>query len=522
MIVEAPPLLEMRDIGKSFAGVRALNGVSLTLRAGQVAALLGENGAGKSTLINVLSGVFPHYEGQIFIDGKLANINTPAQAQVLGISTIHQELNLVPDMSVEDNIWLGRERAAGGWIRKGRTSTTATQLLERVGLDISPRRMVRACRLAEQQLVEVAKALSLDARILIMDEPTSALADSEVQRLFKVVASLTEQGIGVIYISHRLEELDEVADTVSVMRDGNLIGERTIGQVTREELIHMMVGRPVSEYNARPGERSTLTDEPRLRVENLSLRGDARTARAELRDVSFTVAPGEILGLGGLMGAGRSEVLLSIFGAYPPSMLSGTVTCDGKPFAHRTPQAAIKRGIALVAEDRKDQNLILDQSVRFNSTLAALRHYAAAGWWVLPGRERAATVEQVENLGTKTPGIDTPAKELSGGNQQKVVLAKWLLTSPGLILLDEPTRGIDVGAKAEIHALVAHLAEQGVSFLVVSSELPELLAMSDRILVICEGAISAEFDAATATQQNVLTAAMPSSRPDATREKVIA
>jgi len=521
MTDEGQPLLEMRNIGKSFAGVRALDGVSLKLQAGKVLALLGENGAGKSTLINVLSGVFPSYEGEIFIDGQLVHLNSPSAAQSLGVSTIHQELNLVPDMSVEDNIWLGRERARGGWLRKGDTSEAAAKLLERVGLEISPRRLVRACRLAEQQLVEVAKALSLDARILIMDEPTSALADSEVQRLFKVVASLTEQGIGVIYISHRLEELDEVADTVLVMRDGNEIGERTIGQVTREELIRMMVGRPVSEYNARPGERSTLADEPRLRVDNLSLRGDARVARAELRDVSLTVAPGEILGLAGLMGAGRSEVLLSIFGAYPGSMMSGTVVSDGTPFTHRSPQAAIKRGIALVAEDRKDQSLVLDESVRFNSTLAALRHYAA-GPWVLPGRERAATAEQVENLDTKTPSIDTPVKDLSGGNQQKVVLAKWLLTSPGLILLDEPTRGIDVGAKAEIHALVARLAEQGVSFLVVSSELPELLAMSDRILVICEGAVSAEFDAADATQERVLTAAMPSSHAESTREKVAA
>ena len=502
------PLLQMRDIGKSFAGVRALDGVSLTVDAGRVVALLGENGAGKSTLINVLSGVFAHYEGEIFIDGEPVHINTPAQAQALGISTIHQELNLVPDMSVADNIWLGRERNAAGWVRRGQTAAAARELLSRVGLDISPNRLVRQCRLAEQQLVEVAKAMSLDARILIMDEPTSALADSEVRRLFSVVKSLTAQGIGIIYISHRLEELDEIADTVNVLRDGKWIGERTVAQTSRDELIRMMVGRPVAEMHARPTDRDAVPAEPRLVVQGLTLRGEAREARAALNGVSLTLHAGEILGLGGLMGAGRSEVLQAVFGAFPAAVMSGDVTVDGKPFRRRNPGASIRRGIAFVAEDRKTQNLILDETVRFNSTLAALRSYARAGW-VLPQRERAAATAEVKQLGTKTPSIATAVKNLSGGNQQKVVLGKWLLTNPSIILLDEPTRGIDVGAKAEIHALVAALAAQGVAFLVVSSELPELLGMSDRILVMRDGVISAEFDAATATQEDLLAAAMP-------------
>jgi len=511
-MTDEAPLLEMRNIGKSFGGIRALDGVSLTVRAGQVVALLGENGAGKSTLINVLSGVFPHYEGEILIDGQPVRLNSPVRAQALGISTIHQELNLVPDMSVADNIWLGRERSSAGWVSRAQSTASAQALLQRIGLDISPHRLIRQCRLAEQQLVEVAKALSLNSRILVMDEPTSALAEAEVQRLFAVVRSLTTQGIGVVYISHRLEELDQVADIVEVLRDGNWIGERVIGQTTRDELIRMMVGRPVSEFNARPVKPPVADGEPapvpRLRVDHLTLPADPRTARAQLNDVSFTVGPGEIVGLAGLMGAGRSEVLLSVFGAYPSAQIGGTVAVNGSPFRRRSPARAIGRGIALVAEDRKGQSLVLDQSVRFNSTLVALRHFARAGW-VLAGRERAAALEQVEQLGTKTSGIATAVKNLSGGNQQKVVLAKWLLTSPGLILLDEPTRGIDVGAKAEIHALVAHLAEQGVSILVVSSELPELLGMSDRILVMCEGRIAAEFDAGSATQKDLLAAAMP-------------
>ena len=498
----------MRNIGKSFAGVRALDGVSLTVDAGRVVALLGENGAGKSTLINVLSGVFQQYEGDILIDGAPVHINTPAQAQALGISTIHQELNLVPDMSVADNIWLGRERNAAGWVRRGQTAASARELLSRVGLDISPNRLVRQCRLAEQQLVEVAKAMSLDARILIMDEPTSALADSEVRRLFSVVKSLTARGIGIIYISHRLEELDEIADTVNVLRDGKWIGEREVAETSRDELIRMMVGRPVAEMHARPERPEGVEREPRLVVEGLTLRGEAREARAALNGVSLTLHAGEILGLGGLMGAGRSEVLQAVFGAFPAAVMTGDVSVDGKPFPRRNPEASIRRGIAFVAEDRKTQNLILDETVRFNSTLAALRSYARAGW-VLPQRERAAAADEVKKLGTRTPSIATAVKNLSGGNQQKVVLGKWLLTNPSIILLDEPTRGIDVGAKAEIHALVASLAAQGVAFLVVSSELPELLGMSDRILVMRDGTISAEFDAASATQEDLLAAAMP-------------
>ncbi|MFT3889351.1 MAG: sugar ABC transporter ATP-binding protein [Arachnia sp.] len=503
------PLLEMRAIGKSFAGVRALNGVSLTVRGGQVVALLGENGAGKSTLINVLSGVFSSYEGEILMDGEPVSLHTPTAAQRLGISTIHQELNLVPDMSIADNIWLGREQSTAGWVQRRRTVESAAQLLARVGLDVSPRRLVRQCRLAEQQLIEVAKAISMNTRVLIMDEPTSALADSEVQRLFEVVRSLKAAGVGIIYISHRLEELDEIADTVNVLRDGVWIGERKVGEAGREELVRMMVGRPVSELHRRPDdEQRTIEDRPRLTVSHLSLIGDARESRAALHDVSLSVRPGEVLGLGGLMGAGRSETLGAIFGAFSPADVTGEVTFDGAPLHRRTPKSSITAGMALVAEDRKAQSLVLDGSVQTNTTLAALREFARLGW-VQRTRERAAVAEQVTRLRVKTPGLGTAVRYLSGGNQQKVVLAKWLLTRPSLILLDEPTRGIDIGAKAEIYQIVADLAAQGVSFIVVSSELPELLGMSDRIVVLCQGRVTAELDAATATQEQVLEAAMP-------------
>lgn len=505
------PLLEMHHIGKSFSGVRALDNVSLRLGAGEVVALLGENGAGKSTLINVLSGVFNDYDGHIKVDGEPVTLHSPSTAQQLGISTIHQELNLVPDMSVADNIWLGREQATGGWVKKQRTISTARDLLARVGLDLDPRKFVRQYRLAEQQLIEVAKAMSLNTRILIMDEPTSALADAEVERLFEVVRSLASEGVGIIYISHRLEELEEIADRVEVLRDGQFIGEREMKDVSRSELIHMMVGRPISELHQRPEETGARAEggEARLTVEHLSLMPNARESRAALHDVSLSVEPGEVLGIAGLMGAGRSEVLESIFGTPPSSDMIGQVTLNGKALTKRTPARSIDAGIALVCEDRKLQSLILENSVRFNMTLPALSDFAGIGGWVKKTREKKASEEQVQTLGVKTPSMDAFMSTLSGGNQQKVVLGKWLLTNPEVILLDEPTRGIDVGAKAEIYELVAQLASQGVSFIVVSSELPELLGMCDRIVVLCEGKITAEFDAGTATQEDLLTAAMP-------------
>ncbi len=502
------PLLEMRGIGKSFPGVMALQDVSLTVNGGEVVALLGENGAGKSTLINVLSGVFPGYQGSILIDGHPVSIHSPSDAQRLGISTIHQELNLVPDMSVADNIWLGRERGTV-MVNRRETNAEARALLDRVGLKISPRRLVRQCRVAEQQLIEVAKALSLNTRVLIMDEPTSALADAEVRRLFQVIENLTAEGVAIIYISHRLEELQELADSVNVLRDGRWIGARKMTGTSRDELIRMMVGRSVSDLPRRPAAQGDLDDgsEVRLRVTDLSLQGDARAGRVALHGISFDVRAGEIVGLAGLMGAGRTETLEAIFGVFPNRSVRGTILLNGKRFRPISPQHAIGRGIVLVAEDRKQQSLVLDATVKFNTSLAALGKFLRFGW-VRGRRERSAVAREVKQLGVKTPSINTKVGTLSGGNQQKVVLAKCLLTGPSVILLDEPTRGIDVGAKSEIYELVNQLAEQGVSFVVASSELPELLRMSDRIVVLCEGSVTDRMDAENADQERILHAAM--------------
>jgi ribose transport system ATP-binding protein len=499
-------VLAMHDISKTFPGVRALNRASLTVHAGEVHALLGENGAGKSTLMNVLSGVFVDYDGTIEVDGVEASIHHPRDAQQRGIAMIHQELNLVPELSISDNIFLGRElRTAVGTIDRQRMHARCRQLLADLGLTLDPRRLVRQCRIAEQQLIEVAKALSLDARVLIMDEPTSALADAEVQRLFAVIRQLAAAGAAIIYISHRLEELNEIADTVTVQRDGQHIATRPMSATTRAELIHMMVGRPLGELFPRTTGNVESAAEL-LRISDLHLRGDRTTGRAALRGISLSVRAGEIVGLAGLMGAGRSEMLETVYGVHPRHDVDGEITMLGRKYRPRSPKQAIRRGLALVAEDRKTQSLVLLNTVRFNTSLASLRRFVR--WGGISGRrERAAVGEVIAELRVKTPSISAVVNNLSGGNQQKVVLAKWLLTNPKVILMDEPTRGIDVGAKAEIHALMNRLASQGSGLLVVSSELPELLAMCDRIVVLCDGRVTGEFSRDEATQEKVLEAA---------------
>ncbi|NUS53356.1 MAG: sugar ABC transporter ATP-binding protein, partial [Streptomycetaceae bacterium] len=393
---------------------------------------------------------------------------------------------------------LGQERAL---LDRRATEARTAELLRGLGLDLSPRTLVKQCKIAERQLIEVAKALSQNVRVLVMDEPTSALADAEVQRLYEVIRDLTGRGVAVIYISHRLEELEEIADRVVVLRDGQYIGERT--GINRDELIQMMVGRPLGEMFPR-ADGATEGDEL-LRVEGLRVPGDRDTGRTALREVSLTVRTGEIVGVAGLMGAGRSELLESIFGVHRPS--EGAISLHGAPYRPRSPKQAIARGVALVAEDRKAQSLVLGNSVAFNASLSSLRRYLRF-WTVDRRREGTAVEQQVRALRVKTPGLRVTVGNLAGGNQQKVVLAKWLLTAPSLILMDEPTRGIDVGAKAEIHALMSSLAAEGKGVLVASSELPELLAMCDRILVLCEGRITAEFPRGQATQEAILEAAM--------------
>ncbi|MGB9184213.1 MAG: sugar ABC transporter ATP-binding protein [Solirubrobacteraceae bacterium] len=500
--------LEMREVSKSFPGVLAARRVSLSLRAGEVRGLVGENGAGKSTLMNVLAGVFTDYEGEILVDGRPVSVRSPREAQELGIAMIHQELNLVPELSVADNIFLGRERRTP-WrsVDRARTDAAAAELLAELDVAIPPGRSVGQCRIAERQLIEVGKALSLQARILIMDEPTSALADAEAQQLFRVIRRLSARGVAVIYISHRLEELSAIAESISVMRDGELVETRPFAGVSQAEVIRLMVGRPLEDLYTRD-ELTIDASQTRLRVKRLSLRGDRSTGRQAVHDVSFDVHAGEIVGLAGLMGAGRTEVLETIFGVHPGRLVDGEMWLDDRPLTVRSPGKAIRRGVAFITEDRKGQSLVTQLSVRFNVTLSALARFTRAGLVDRRG-EKQVVMQMIDELRIKAPGPEAIVDTLSGGTQQKVVVAKCLLTEPRLVLMDEPTRGIDVGAKAEIYALINRLAGSGAGILMVSSELPELLAMCDRILVLCGGRLTAEFERDQATQEQILQAAMP-------------
>ncbi len=500
------PLLEMVKITKSFPGVQALKGVSLDVQAGEVRALLGENGAGKSTLMNILDGVFSEYGGDILIDGRSVAIRSPRDAQKLGIAMIHQELHLVPELSVAANIFLGRElHTVRGTLDSKRMQQQTAELLAQLDIAIAPDRPVRTIRLAEQQLIEVAKALSLHARILIMDEPTSALADAEVERLFRVIQQLSASGVAILYISHRLEELASIAHSVTVLRDGELIGTHPLAAVSRGELIRMMVGRPLQEIFPR-GESPVVPGQELLRVEHLSLRRGAGEGQRPLHDLSFNLCAGEIVGIAGLMGAGRTEVLETIFGVYPQRRVSGNVYFKGKLLNARSPGQAIRRGLAFATEDRKSQSLVTLLSVGFNITLAALKRFTPA-LLVQQQKEQQAVVAAIRDFRIKTPEASTIVNNLSGGNQQKVVLAKCLLTNPQVILLDEPTRGIDVGSKAEIYEQMNRLAQRGMGIVMVSSELPELLGMCDRILVLCDGWLTGEFRRGEVTQEMILEAA---------------
>ena len=494
--LERIPLLEMRGIEKSFPGVRALRGVDLELHAGEVLALLGENGAGKSTLIKVLAGAHPPDAGAIRLDGEEVAIANPAEAQRLGIAVIYQEFNLIPTLTVRENIFLGREETAGGFIRQEEEYRSAQALFKRIGVEIDPDIPCRELTVAQQQVVEIAKALSLKARIIVMDEPSATLTPPEVERLFSIIRDLKSHGIGVIYISHRLEEIFSIADRVTVLRDGRHVDTRDIGQIAREPLIELMVGRKLEQEFPK---RTLAIGPPRLVVKDLC-RG------RKVRSVSFAVRRGEVLGLTGLMGAGRTETVRLLFGADQPD--SGTIELDGKPLRLANPRDAIRAGIGFLTEDRKAQGLVLGQSVRENFGLPNLARFERWGF-VQEQQERDALAGYVRSLGIKIPHQEQLAKNLSGGNQQKVVLAKWLERNCEVILFDEPTRGIDVGAKFEVYLLINQLAAQGKAILMISSELPEMLGMSDRILVMHEGRVSGEItDVANATQEQIMDLAM--------------
>jgi rhamnose transport system ATP-binding protein len=502
MTVDQNELLKVEGISKAFAGVQALKGVSFDLRAGEVHALVGENGAGKSTLIKVITGAHQPDEGTIEILGNRIEDNDPIRARGLGIAAIYQQPALLPDLSVAENIALGLE--PGGWwrrVRWGERRDRARRLLGRIGASIDPEAEVRGLSMPEQQLVEIARALGAEARIVIMDEPTASLSDQEVDRLFRVIGELKGQGVGIIYISHRLEELPQVADRVTALRDGGLVGTRRMAEVSRGELIRMMVGRELSAvFPKAPAELGPV----RLEARGLGNRA------AGVRDVDLSVRAGEVLGLAGLVGAGRTELARILFGLTPAD--AGEVRLRGRTVAVESPAQAVAMGIAYVPEDRRRHGVILDLATAANITLATLRAHSRLG--LLDSVKEKATASQfVRRLGIKTPSIQTPVGNLSGGNQQKVALARWLAARPAVLILDEPTQGVDVGAKAEIHRLMSDLARDGLAILMISSELPEILGMSDRIAVMHGGTIVGILDRAGATQEAILELALGHGSP---------
>jgi len=497
-------MLEIKSVSKSFPGVQALKDVSFVVRQGEVHALVGENGAGKSTLMKILSGVYAHYEGEILMDGERLNFHNPREAQQHGIAIIHQELNLVPELTISENIFLGSELKTPLFaLDTKRMAAETTKLLDQLNLHLPPYRPIKKLRVGERQLVEVAKALSLNARLLILDEPTSALSETEIQHLFEVIAKLKAQGVTMIYISHKLEEIFQIADRITILRDGEHINTVSAEQTTERELIQMMVGRNLQELFPK---ESVTPGEEVLQVDALSLRSTRRQSGYILKDITFSLRRGEILGIAGLMGAGRTELLETLFGVHPPSHVSGKIIIAGQEWRFTSPQQALKAGLALVTEDRKNQSLIIQHSVGHNITLAALDKFLYYGF-IRSALEQQAIQDSVEKLHIKIADNNMPVDTLSGGNQQKVALAKCLLTRPDVLLLDEPTRGIDVGAKAEIYTLIGKLAHDGAGIIMASSELPEILAMCDRVIVLSGGRITAIFDQAQASQELIMEAA---------------
>jgi D-xylose transport system ATP-binding protein len=498
------PLLEMRNIIKEFPGVRALDGVSFTLEAGEFHALVGENGAGKSTLMKVLSGVYPYgtYEGDILIDDQVRHFGRIRDAESAGVAIIFQELSLVKELTVGENIFLGQAPSRLGVIDWTDLYHRAGKLLRELNLGIDPRTLVGDLGIGQQQLVEIAKALSKNARILVLDEPTAALTESEVETLFSILRSLRERGVGMIYISHKLNEVFEMSDRITVLRDGKTIGTRAAKEMTRAEVIAAMVGREVGDIF--PKSQHEFGDVA-LSVEHLTAYSTDAADKKLVDDVSFYVRRGEVLGIAGLMGSGRTEMLMSIFGAWR-GRNSRTVSVDDKEINVNSPSDAIRHGIGFVTEDRKRFGLILDQTILENMTLAGLRRISGK-YFTDNTREAIAVRGPIESLRVKAPSPLTVTNTLSGGNQQKVVLGKWLLTNPKILFLDEPTRGIDVGAKQEIYAEINKLAKEGLAIVLVSSELPEVLGLSDRVIVLHEGKLTGEFIRSEATAEKVMAAA---------------
>lgn len=484
----------MRGIVKEFSGVRVLDGVSFQLSRGSVHALMGENGAGKSTLMKILCGIYPATEGEIFMDGKTAEIHSPIDAKRLGIAMIHQELSAFHELTVAANMFMNREYKRFGLLDEARMNRAAAEILADLNINIDPRVKMRSLSVAEMQLVEIAKAVSTDAEIIIMDEPTSALTEAEVANLYDTVRDLKSRGKAIVYISHKIEEIFAIADEITVLRDGEFVSHDNIAAFDHDKLISLMVGRTLDQqfHKTKHDFGKVL-----LRVENLSRSG-------EFKDVSFEVHAGEVLGFAGLIGAGRTEVVETVFGLQRAD--GGEIYVEGERVSIRSPGDAIRYGLALVSEDRKNVGLNLVGSVKENITMANLEKYCKVGV-ISSGSEKRACDELIEMLSVKTHSRDTLVNALSGGNQQKVILARWMSTRPKILILDEPTKGIDVGAKAEIYRLIDEFAAEGGCVIMVSSEMPEILGMSDRIAVMHEGDLVAVFDRGEATQEKLLTAA---------------
>jgi ABC-type sugar transport system ATPase subunit len=498
-----PPFIAVEHITKRFDAVVALNDVSFDVRRGELHAIAGENGAGKSTLMKILSGVITDYEGRLLLSGEPVRFSDTRQAEEAGVSIIHQELNLVDDLSAAANIFLGREKRTHlGLLDDRAMERAAADLLRDLECHVWPRQLIRELRVGDQQLVEIAKALSLETDVLIMDEPTSALTEAEVARLFRVIGRLRQRGVTILYISHKMDEIFQLADRITVLRDGRHVRTLDRAATTPREVTHLMVGREIETVDLggarQPGEVV-------LEVQGLSLPWTGHARQWRLRDIHFSLRRGEILGIAGLMGAGRTELLECLFGSSPEPPL-GRVLLGGAEVHFRHPDDARRAGVALVPEDRKRLGLFSHMSVAANITLCMLHEAARAGV-LRPGAERRMAQDVISRLGVRTAGVDAPITSLSGGNQQKTVIGRWLLTRPVVLLLDDPTRGVDVGAKAELYRLMVQLCRDGLGIIVTSSELPELLTLSDRILVLCEGRLTGEFSRAEATEQRIMEAA---------------
>lgn len=503
-------LLKLEQVSKYFPGVMALDHVDLEVFSGEVHVLMGENGAGKSTLMKIVDGIYKPDEGEIYLYEQSVKIQSPIDAIKRGIAMIHQELNPVPEMTVAENIFLGREFGSGVFLSRHQMNENAEKLMQRIGIHISPQTKMKELTVAQMQMVEIAKAVSLNARILIMDEPTSAISEREVEVLFQLIRRFKENGVGVIYISHKMDEIFQIADRITVMRDGKTIGTYNAAELNTDSLIALMVGRELT--NIYPEKKEIAYGEVLLEVENLC-------SKNCFENISLKVRRGEILGIAGLMGAGRSETAETLFGIRKKT--KGTVKICGTEREIRHPKDAIRAGVALVTENRKRTGLNLKSTVKKDMSILTLDQYCKWGQFLIPSKEKKAVMEQIHKLKIKTPSIDQKIKNLSGGNQQKVILARWLLKNPDILILDEPTRGIDVGAKYEIYTMIQDIAAAGKAVIMISSEMPEIIGVCDRVVVMHEGKITGCLEKNEMTQEKIMQlAAGMEGKPDDDSKKL--